>query len=147
MKKSKLALFSGIIFVLATVLLLSACGPNDNRTPYYGNWVLNSPDVNFDTTYAGDKIITENLTDKWEFTVTSLKWEEITNTNEATKKDYPSGYRISGVVSNIKNSAIYTVGTEFSVFSFIHKSNKRKMIELSSLSTDSTFDEYNKANR
>ena len=147
MKKSKLVLFSGIIFVLAAVLLLSACGPNDGRTPYYGNWVLVSPDVKFDTTYAGDKIITENLTDKWEFTVSRLKWEEITNTNEETKKDYPSGYRISGTVSNVKNSAVYTVGTEFLIFSFIHRSNKRKMIELSSISADSTFDEYNKAAR
>lgn len=83
----------------------------DPRSPYFGKWIYGDDDDSYSLTFSADEIAVEFSDGGW-YKVSPLTWEAVTNTNSETLDDYPSGYKITGLVSEEENSSWY-VGESF----------------------------------
>ena len=91
--------------------------------PYFAKWVADW--VNY--TFSANELRFDE-SDAY-FIVSPLTWTAVVNTNNATKDDYPSGYKITGLISEEEDSEGY-VGQPFGDDRsfFIHKDGK-SMVE------------------
>ncbi|MDR0320519.1 MAG: hypothetical protein LBI28_03380 [Treponema sp.] len=129
MKNSQLALFSGIIFVLAAVLLLSACDGDIEslafREPFFGTWICDD-DPARSITISADKIVYRDEGSRedskyYNQTVSELEWIRDINRLFETGRDYPLGYSIFGYVSAVAENSNYNVGNSWRDSFFINR--------------------------
>jgi hypothetical protein len=129
MKNSQLALFSGIIFVLAAVLLLSACDNNGDdlasRESYFGTWICDDVPERY-ITISADKIVIRDESSGedskyYRLTASELEWIRDINRSSETGFDYPIGYLIFGYVSAVAEGSVNNVGDSFRTSFFINK--------------------------
>jgi len=125
----------GFLIIMAFVLTFVACdngngvtdSDTDPREPYFNSWIEVD---NWKVTFFDDKLIAQDDSgDDWDYTVSPITWIAVVNTNVETKKDYPSGYKITGYVSE-QNGDAWEIDQFFGEdwAYFIHK-NKKSIIE------------------
>jgi hypothetical protein len=117
-----------LVFVLPVVVLVISCTENQGQSDFYGTWVYTSDDGIIQSkmeyiisasilrvTYSDTGFLTFNPT---AFEIFS--WENITNEDTSTNRDYPSGFLL-GVRSGSNNEAVRL---------FIHR-NKNSLLSIS----------------
>jgi len=78
----------------------------DPRLPYYATWV-----ADWSLTFSANEVRVD-LEEGW-YKVSPITWTAVTNTNSETKDDFPSGYKITGLVSEEEESSWWGVGDPF----------------------------------
>jgi len=146
-KHYNLAIIS-VIFVFAFTFIGCDNGNTSNGEPepvtiedFFGTWVLSNT---LSITFSENEIVCHFLTDGAEYTVSSVLWTESINTNSQTKGNYPTGYKITGVISASTDSSREIGDLHGDVTShFLHK-NKKSFIEQHD--SNSWYDVYTKQN-
>ena len=131
----KMLLFKKVCFaLLAAGIFFSGCSkkneepePSDPRSPYFAKWISD-----WSIAFSDNQIYVETVGGGW-YKVSPITWTAVTNTNSETKNDYPSGYKVTGFVSEEDNDNGWNVGHPFSMPGdewayFIHK-NGNSIIE------------------
>ena len=82
----------------------------DPRAPYFATWVSAWKNI----TFSADEVYSEGDDGGgWWYKVSPLTWKAVTNINKDTKDDYPTGYKVTGHVSEEENSGSLGVGDSF----------------------------------
>ena len=125
MKKTKLVL-TGIVVSVFFALFLSGCFSLNKfkydgagvitNSMFYHTWNRISPadgGIDYAVTFSANAIDVRDSSG-WSLRVSPITWDEVDNTSLKNMNDYPSGYKIEGVVSNITGSnSGWTVGEAF----------------------------------
>ena len=116
-----------LIAAVALMAITAACSKDiDSRLPYFATWTWSD---GWTLTISANEIRVDNTTGGW-YKVSPITWTAVTNTNSETKNNYPSGYKITGLISAENDSHWGDVGEPFgdTWTHFIHKDGK-SMIE------------------
>lgn len=119
-----------LIAAMTLMAVMAACSSKkeelDPRSSYFAKWVNSE---GWTVTISVNDIRVDNLGGGY-YKVSPITWHAVTNTNNETKDDYPSGYKITGLVSEEKDSGWGIVGDLFGDdwAYFIHK-NGNTLIE------------------
>jgi TolB-like protein len=108
-------------------------GGNAGASDYYGTWQGKRG------TYTINLIIEANtitcrVSNGDNFIISNCTWTASNNSDRITLADNPSGFKVSGVVTDIKG---YTADIFMPVYLFIHKSDKNKIEFFNSLDSKS----------
>ena len=105
------------IFFIAAIggTLLTGCKKDDKsdkpdpRLPYFATWRSE-----WNIKFSANEIYVEPNGDGggW-YKISPITWKMVTNTNDETKDNFPSGYKITGLVSEEEESGWGDVGTPF----------------------------------
>jgi len=95
MTKHKLNLrnVAAIVACLAVTLNFASCKKVAPRSTFFGIW-----SEEWSITFSANDIRVDQSDGGW-YKVSPIIWTAVTNTNSETKDDYPSGYKITGLVS------------------------------------------------
>ena len=104
--------------------------PGDPKAGFYGTWRLAGT---LYLTLSADKVLVQSpdAGAAWHYEAVPVIWEEVVNTNPATKAEYPSGYRITGIISaSTFSSGVCAVGRLFgNGFAYYMGADSGNMIE------------------
>jgi TolB-like protein len=98
-------------------------GGNTGASAYYGTWLSRSGSNTFTLIIEANKI-TYRHSDNSYVIISNCTWTAANNSDAKTLVDYPTGFKVSGVVTDIK---ILTADWFMPVYFFINKSDRNKL--------------------
>ena len=125
MKTRKYFIIIGVIAIISFVF--AAC-KIDERRDYFGTWVFEGYGTKL--IFSADKFVFLDERNELGLTVAQAIWTAVENLNEETKNDYPTGYRISGLITEHHGNVGWRTGDfiDHSWAYYLHK-DKQRIIE------------------
>jgi len=125
MKRRKHVITIGVFALTAFIFI--TCN-NDDRKPYYGTWGFTEYGTKL--IFSADKFIFLDEKNDLGFTLSPVKWTAVINNNDETKDDFPTGYKVSGIISEHHGNVGWKTGSDYNEdWAYYIKNDKQHMIE------------------
>jgi len=119
------------IIVISAIVITSFCFTackDDGRKHYYGTWVFAG--FGSQLTFSANKFVFLDENNELGFTVSPVTWTPVVNNNDFTKEDYPTGFKISGYISEHHGDIMWQTGSYHDEdWAFFIHNDKQHMIE------------------
>jgi len=125
MKRSINVFFT--VCLLASFSLFHGCSGKINLNHFYGQWKSTRSSGTIFVNLSSETWIAKYDNSSNSYTIEGLIWKVIKNTDSITKDEYPSGYSITGTVSQVNNISDIELGEQRTFLLFLNK-DKTKML-------------------
>jgi len=128
MKRSINVFFMVCLFV--SFSLFHGCSGKINLNNFYGKWKSTRDSGTLFVNLSSETWVAKYDNSSSSYTIEELIWKKIKNNDSITKDEYPSGYSITGTVSQVNNISDIKLG-ELSTFLLFLNKDKTKMLRKS----------------
>jgi TolB-like protein len=109
--------------LVQTIARSGSQGKNTEASAYYGTWLARSGSITSTFIIEANKI-TYRQSDNYYFIISNCTWTAANNADVNTLVDNPTGFKVSGVVTDIKG---WYANIFMPVYLFIHKNDRNKI--------------------